>query len=94
MAGEMPIPKLPLVGSVMDFGAVGDGVADDTRVGIHTGQVLLHRLHPFITAAATALAVTSLCMALPPTCLTAERHAMSSCSWCDVSPADAVRAEV
>lgn len=32
MAGEMPIPKLPLVGSVMDFGAVGDGVADDSKV--------------------------------------------------------------
>jgi hypothetical protein len=32
MAGEMPIPRLPLVGSVMDFGAVGDGVADDTKV--------------------------------------------------------------
>ena len=32
MAGEMPIPKLPLVGSVKDFGAVGDGVADDTEV--------------------------------------------------------------
>lgn len=32
MAGEMPIPKLPLVASVTDFGAVGDGVADDTQV--------------------------------------------------------------
>lgn len=32
MAGEMPIPRLALVGSVMDFGAVGDGVADDTQV--------------------------------------------------------------
>lgn len=32
MAGEAPIPKLPLVGTVKDFGAVGDGVADDTQV--------------------------------------------------------------
>lgn len=36
MAGEMPIPRLPLVGSVMDFGAVGDGVADDTKVCGHS----------------------------------------------------------
>jgi len=34
MAGEMPIPRLALVGSVMDFGAVGDGVADDTQVRV------------------------------------------------------------
>jgi hypothetical protein len=32
MAGEMPIPRLPVVASIMDFGAVGDGVADDTSV--------------------------------------------------------------
>lgn len=38
MAGEMPIPRLPLVGSVMDFGAVGDGVTDDTNVSIHGGR--------------------------------------------------------
>ncbi|KAF6262421.1 hypothetical protein COO60DRAFT_1676006 [Scenedesmus sp. NREL 46B-D3] len=31
MAGEAPIPKLPVVTSVLDFGAVGDGVADDSQ---------------------------------------------------------------
>jgi hypothetical protein len=41
MAGEMPIPRLPLVASVTEFGAVGDGVADDTQVG--AGRALMRR---------------------------------------------------
>lgn len=47
MAGEAPIPKLPLVGTVKDFGAVGDGVADDTQVRCAAGiQVLLGMATP------------------------------------------------
>lgn len=42
MAGEMPIPRGPLVGSVADFGAVGDGVADDTKVIILWHECCAH----------------------------------------------------
>jgi hypothetical protein len=49
MAGEAPTPKLPLVGTVKDFGAIGDGVADDTQVCCVGVMQLLHKVDSFMT---------------------------------------------
>ncbi|MFA4945569.1 MAG: glycosyl hydrolase family 28-related protein [Lentisphaeria bacterium] len=63
--GERPIPDLPVAGTVRDFGAKGDGIADDTAAfnraiaGTPAGAVLVpagrYRITGFVTIAKPGL---------------------------------------